>query len=324
MNPDSKSFSTPILFIVFNRPEVSQITFEAIKKVKPQKLYIAADGPRTNNIEDIEKCEETRKIIDLIDWDCEVVKLFRKENVGVVKGVVSAIDWFFENEEMGIILEDDCYPSSTFFSYSSELLQKYKNSETIMHISGSNFIETTNIDSSYYFSKFGSCWGWATWKRAWNKYDLNLIENVSEKNYLEIIRSISTNNYHYEYFKNHLSYHRIGQDNIWDWRWSFCIWFHNGLVINPQSNLIKNIGYGKEATTSKGDNEVRNKISELEISEFKVLKHPKIEETNFLFEKKIQNIYNPPLSAKAKIKKAIGIFIPAKFKNTIKNILNLK
>jgi len=126
MNPDSKPFLTPILFIIFNRAEIAKISFEVIRKIKPQKLYIAADGPRENIESDTDKCNKTRAIINEIDWNCEVKTLFRQHNLGVVKGVVSAIDWFFENEELGIILEDDCYADITFFDYAQNLLEKYK------------------------------------------------------------------------------------------------------------------------------------------------------------------------------------------------------
>ncbi len=322
---NTNNYTTPILFIIFNRAEVASITFEAIKKIKPQKLYIAADGPRENSKEDIEKCKKTREIVKKIDWDCEVKTLFREENIGVVKGVTSAVDWLFEHEEKGIILEDDCFPSDTFFTYACDLLEKYENNEKIMHISGSNFIETSELkETSYYFSKFASCWGWASWRRAWQKYDINLIENISEKEYLTTLKSVIQSKYHYNYFQNHLNYHRKGDDNIWDWRWTFCIWYNNGIVINPKVNLIKNIGYGEDATTSKGENEARNKISELKLFQIENVQHPKNIEIDLILEKRIQNIYNPPLTLKAKIKRTIGFFIPEKMKLAIKNILNIK
>jgi len=315
------NYKIPILFVIFNRPETTAITFEAIKKVKPQKLYIAADGARQEVEEDILKCKRTRDIIQKIDWNCEVKTLFRNENLGVVKGVISAIDWFFANEDHGIILEDDCLPSDSFWLYMQILLNYYKENEEVMHISGSNFIDTQKLNTSIYFSYFGSCWGWASWRRAWKKYDLNLIENVSEKDYLEILKKVSITTKHYNYFKNHLNYHRTGNDNIWDWRWTFCIWFYNGIVINPKYNMIKNIGYGTEATTSKGKNQARNKIAALETFDINKIIFPKKIEINKELEIKIQNIYNPPLTFKLKIKKVIGKIIPSFLKKQIKKML---
>ena len=146
----TSQFTTPVLFLVFNRPEKTQKVFEQIKILKPKYFYVAADGPRKSKPEEFQKCDEVRKIVGAIDWDCEPKYLLRNENLGCSKAVVSAIDWFFQNEENGIILEDDCLPDYSFFTYCSELLDKYKDQNQIMMISGSNMGHTSG-DYSYFF-----------------------------------------------------------------------------------------------------------------------------------------------------------------------------
>jgi hypothetical protein len=168
-------FKTPILFLVFNRPETTKFVFESIRSVKPAKLYICADGPRPNVENDKIHCSAVRKIVSNIDWECEVKTLFRIENKGCGKGVSEAITWFFSNEEEGIILEDDCLPNDSFFYYCSDLLDKYRFDTRIMHIGANNFLDDTiSVENDIYFSSISHIWGWATWKRAWDSYDFKL------------------------------------------------------------------------------------------------------------------------------------------------------
>ena len=167
------STSSPVLFIIYNRPETTRQTFEAIKNVQPQRLYIAADGPKTNK--DIPLCAETKEILQSINWLCDIKTLFRENNLGCKKAVSSAISWFFDQEEMGIILEDDCLPAVDFFIFCDEMLQKYKDKDEISIISGCNFQHGKKRgDFSYYFSHLTHIWGWASWRRVWNDYSLNM------------------------------------------------------------------------------------------------------------------------------------------------------
>lgn len=235
-------FTTPILFIVFNRPEPTSIVFARIREIKPQQLFIAADGPRINNTEDKIKCEEVQQIVKKIDWDCNVHYRFLENNLGCGVGVSSAITWFFENVEEGIILEDDCLPSYSFFYFCSELLEKYRNNPKIMHISGDNFqYGRKRGKHSYYFSHYTHNWGWATWKRAWNHYDFNLIPP-----------EWNTNN--------------------WDKQWELSVEKNNGLSILPNQNLVRNFGFNEEATHTKQ----AGRYSNLEEKEFEIrIQHPK-------------------------------------------------
>jgi len=175
-----QEFNTPILFLVFNRPNTTQRVFNVIRQVKPKQLFVAADGPRRDKGADEEKCEATREIVKQIDWDCEVKTLFREENLGCGKAVSSAITWFFENVEEGIILEDDCLPNLDFFGYCEELLDRYRDNREVMFIGGDNFQKGKKWgDASYYFSAYNHVWGWATWKRTWDIYDFKL-DSINE------------------------------------------------------------------------------------------------------------------------------------------------
>lgn len=238
----------PILMLAFNRPNLTRQVFDAVKKYKPVKLYIAADGARKHIVEDFQKCVQTRAIFSEIDWECEVFYLFREENLGCGKAVSTAITWFFDNEEEGVILEDDCLPDESFFTYCKSLLNFHRHNHQVMHIGGSNFQSGKKFgDASYYYSSIPHVWGWATWRRAWKKYDFNLSDlnyflnnNIIEK----YVGKGKINDFWLEVFC------KMNQKKIdtWDYQWQYTIWNNNGLSIIPQVNLIKNIGFGADAT----------------------------------------------------------------------------
>jgi len=239
-------FDTPILFIVFNRPAVTAQVFEAIRKLQPRELFIVADGPRHDD--DQEKCAQVRQIINKVDWDCQVKTLFRDKNVGVKLAGSSAIDWFFSQVERGIILEDDCLPDQSFFWYCQELLERYKDNERIWHISGNNW-QKHQITDSYYFSQIPHIWGWATWRRAWQHYDIAIKDFPKfreEKKITKLFKSKIFQMFWLDVFnKNYL-----GQDNGWDFQWAFEMFNYGGLAIHPRVNLISNIGFGTDASHS--------------------------------------------------------------------------
>lgn len=231
--------NTPILLLIFNRPHYTEETFSRIREVKPSKLYIAADGPRKNVPDDKQLCQKTRDIINQVDWDCEVKTLFRDENLGCKDAISSAVTWFFEHEEIGIIIEDDIFPDLSFFPFCEELLIKYKDDTRINHIAGyaSNDFYKKNTQD-YYFTHFMNCWGWASWRRSWQYYNKNKdrietflnyeITNVYQDKAVcdNIKQSISL------YYKNHHS---------WDWVYNTCLMMENSLCINPSVNLVKNL-----------------------------------------------------------------------------------
>ena len=169
------SVNTPVLFLIFNRPETTEIVFSVIRKAEPPRLYVAADGPRPDYPNDAESCEIVRAIATDVNWDCKVKTLFRDQNLGCKLAASKAIDWFFEQELEGIILEDDCLPDQSFFWFCQELLGKYRDDTRIMHIGGTNFqFGKERTKYSYYFSRYAHVWGWASWRRAWKFYDVEM------------------------------------------------------------------------------------------------------------------------------------------------------
>lgn len=243
-------FNTPILFIIFNRPDSTLKVFNEIRKLKPSYLYIAADGPRTEVEREYFLCEQTRnQVIKNIDWECDVKYLLRETNKGCGIGPVEAINWFFEYVEEGIILEDDCLPSPSFFFFCSELLKKYRKEQRIMTISGFNNLGVfENKGAQYFFTKMGGIWGWATWKRAWQKYNFGVPEwkNIELQNV--VLQSLRNESDRIN-MKNHLDkiVNGLSQD-FWDYQWWFYRQLYDGLGIVPVKNLIKNIGFGNGAT----------------------------------------------------------------------------
>lgn len=249
-------YNIPILFIIFNRLDTTEKVFEQIRKQKPKYLYIAADGPRKNRPDDIENCKKTRAIIDKIDWDCELKTLFREENLGCGKAVSGAITWFFENVEMGVILEDDCLPHDNFFPYCEELLIRYKEDNRIKIISGDNFQNGIKRgDDSYYFSAYTHIWGWASWKRTWQEYDF-LLENISKKEFKNILKQYCFSWNERQVWLDKFILMKKRSIDTWDFQLSFNIWKNNGMNIMPNVNLISNIGFGELSTHTNDNNNV--------------------------------------------------------------------
>jgi hypothetical protein len=240
-------FDVPILFLVFNRLDTAKLVFEKIREVKPKQLFIGSDGAREGVDGEKEKVELVRKyILDNIDWACEVKTLFRDKNLGCGYAPPQAITWFFEQVEYGIILEDDCVPHIYFFTFCALLLDKYKDNSEIYAITGCNFQDKKHGNASYYFACYFHVWGWATWKRAWQKSDIDLTEYeyfIASKH----IKQLALNTEQEQFWIATLA--RLLQNrDTWDYQWMYSIYKNNGLVIAPNVNLVRNIGWGTEAT----------------------------------------------------------------------------
>jgi hypothetical protein len=256
---------TPILFLIFNRPDTTRKVFEQIKTAKPKQLFIAADGPRENNSEDKINCKLAREISENIDWPCEVHKLFREKNLGCKIAVSSAITWFFNNVEQGIILEDDCLPNQSFFEFCEQMLEQYKNNEQIMMISGTNHLKDLEIEHDYFFSNHFQIWGWATWKRAWNKYDIEM------KDWPKIIKNKDFENIYknkkiYKYYKDVFNYGYHNLVNTWDIQWNYTCVLNKGLSVTPKYNLVKNIGIIGTHTKKGYDPNLLRQTREIKLS----------------------------------------------------------
>ncbi len=263
---------TPVVLIIFNRPDTTARVFEAIRQARPLKLLIVADGARIDRTGEAEKCQQARDICDRIDWDCEVLKNYSDINLGCGVRVSTGISWVFENVEEAIILEDDCLPHPTFFKYCEELLIKYRDDERIMHITGTNpLVESSSNTHSYCFSHFAGIWGWASWRRAWKfySYEMKLLPQALEAKFLSSIFLEPNNCLYWENV-----YTKIFNDPIkisWDYQWLFTRWSQNGLGIIPAVNLVSNIGFGIDATHTFGN----SPLAELDMKELGFpLKHP--------------------------------------------------
>ncbi|MBV9876109.1 MAG: hypothetical protein JO025_15380 [Verrucomicrobia bacterium] len=243
-------FETPILFLIFNRPQLTARVFGAIRESRPAKLYVAADGPRPEKAGEWKLCAETRTVLDQIDWDCDVKTLLRDENLGCGRAVSQAITWFFQQEEEGIILEDDCLPDATFFPFCREMLSRFRDSQEVASISGDNFFPPSlHSNQPYHFSKYAQIWGWASWRHFWNLYDFHLKGDLSE--WEEIIEKVNPIENHARYWIQVFKAMRSGLIDTWDYQVMFSAW-RNGLVhIYPSKNLIVNLGYGAEATHTR-------------------------------------------------------------------------
>lgn len=276
-----KPLNTAVLFLVFNRLEKTKLVFESIRKAKPPRLYVASDGARLQVKGEFEKVMSVRSFIqENVDWPCKVEFLFRNENFGCKYAVSEAINWFFRNESKGIILEDDCLPSHSFFWYCEELLDKYENDSRIWHIDGSNFIgNTVPFDASYDFSCYPLIWGWASWSRAWKFYDfeLNDFDFLNKNKYFNFfLESFIAG----EYWKERFIEVKYKNLDTWDYQWIYTIWKNSGLTICPSVNMIKNIGFDLEATHTKNSNNLFDNMCNEDISF--PLKSPKSISRNFL------------------------------------------
>lgn len=276
-NNETRSGTTaPVLFIIFNRPSTTNRVFEAIRQARPKQLFVAADGPRKGKDGEEEKCMEARSIINAVDWDCEVKTLFRTENLGCGRGPADAITWFFNQVNEGIVLEDDCLPSSDFFPYCTELLERYRNDLRVMDIGGVNLLpESFHSDEeySYYFSKHCNTWGWGTWRRAWRLFDYEIKSYASALKNRVLQHSFDTA-YEREYFAPifEKTYHHNADITWWDYQWEFLLRVNSGLTVWPNRNLILNIGLGDAATHTMDQGGIRSRLKHEPLAF--PLKHP--------------------------------------------------
>ena len=266
-------FDVPILITIYNRVDVTFKLYKILEVIQPKYLYINADGPKVNNELDYLRCNNTRNLFLNLSWDCVIKYNFSSDNKGCKLSVSDAITWFFNENEYGIILEDDCIPNLSFFYYCKEILEKYKNDNRIFHINGTNF--SSNVKSyttdSYSFTKFVSIWGWATWRRSWLKYDINMINfpNFTKQQFDNKSFSSYAKHHYYKSFEDMY----FNRSNSWCTQWIFAIYFHNGITITPNCNLVSNIGTQDNPTHKFLINRFRDFLNTKELT-FPLI-HPK-------------------------------------------------
>jgi GR25 family glycosyltransferase involved in LPS biosynthesis len=289
MTNKKEYFETPILFLIFNRPELSEIVFREIRQIKPKRLFISADGPRKSQPKDLLLCRTTReRILGLIDWDCEVKTLFRSENLGCGMAVSSAVNWFFDQVEEGIIIEDDILAGPDFFFFCEEMLERYRENKSVMHISGFNPVANLNLlnRQNVIVSNFGNIWGWASWRRAWSKFDLTLMEWGNPEKKKKVLSYFPSK---YRKKRRQL-YDSIfkGNTSTWDYQWTFARLLANGTSIISPISLIMNIGFNEHSThTHVRPNWAKNERGK--ISGVKIEVNPKIDTTFDLLHLKIMD-----------------------------------
>lgn len=242
--------STPVAIIIFRRPDLTAKVLDVVRLAKPSSLYVIADGPRKDKPGEAEACAATRAVIDTVDWDCEVHRHYSDVNLGCGYRPSSGIDWLFDQVESAIILEDDCIPHPSFFGYCDELLQRYRDDERVMHISGCTYrAEPWHTDSSYFFSRFPAAWGWATWRRAWKYYDIKCKDWPALRGTGFLADLIGEPVVEAFWAKQFDEASLADQGlHFWDYQWAFACWANSGLAIFPRQNLVSNIGSGEHAT----------------------------------------------------------------------------
>lgn len=233
--------NTPVAFLIFNRPDTTAQVFAQIAKAKPRQLLVVADGPRADRPGEVEKCLATRAIIEQVNWPCEVLTNYAEANLGCKQRISSGLDWVFDIVEEAIILEDDCVPELSFFSFCEALLEQYRDDERVMMISGTNYLLQLDIPESYVFSRYFAIWGWATWRRAWRKYDINLTDWPALKTQGQLDYFFAQ-----RYMRKFLGamFDAVYRQQLdtWDVQWFYSCLFNNGLSIVPKMNLVSNIG----------------------------------------------------------------------------------
>ena len=259
--PDA--LSTPVLLLIFSRPDTTRRVFDTIRRARPTRLYVAADGPRPGHPTDAARTAATRAVVQEVDWPCQVFTLFQEENLNCGLGPVTALNWFFEHETEGIILEDDCVPAPSFFRFCEELLARYRDDARVMHIGGNNFGSEAQhapgpTEPSYHFSTQRNSWGWATWRRAWQHYDYHLTD---------FRQAVAAGTLDAAFTGPLERRYRLGKmasvlalpapPDVWDYQWEYTIARQGGLYIVPAVNLVGNIGFGHDSTHTHdgGDNQ---------------------------------------------------------------------
>jgi len=273
-----KQYNIPVLFLIFSRPDTTKEVFERIRQIKPSRLYVAADAARGGRTEEAVRCRQTRAIIEGIDWPCELKTLYREKNLGCKVAVSEAITWFFEQEEYGVILEDDCLPDLSFFPFCEELLLRYKDDERIGHIGGNNFFPGIVKDSlSYDFCSFTHIWGWASWRRVWKNYRVDFPYWSEAQKDKRKRKSLFLNLWDEIYFSSFISDTLKGKNgiNTWDVQYLLTLRTQNQLSIYPAVNLVTNIGLESPNATHTA-NSRKNKSAYVEASPVSFpLNHPR-------------------------------------------------
>ena len=238
----------PVLLITYNRKENALKVLECLREMQVSALYIACDGAKENE-QDEEKVQRTRKALqEAVDWECNVQYRFSERNQGCKYGPVNAINWIFEEEEQAIILEDDIVPNPSFFFFCEELLERYREQEEILMISGCNIMSRTeSAGESYFFEPIATTWGWATWKRAWKKYDMAM-QDWQDMKKKKVLKKLFLKDTAFS-LKRDFENVAVNDTDIWDYQWQYTMIKNGGLGIVPKYCMVQNIGFADRDAT---------------------------------------------------------------------------
>lgn len=251
----SDTFKVPVLLIGYKRVSTMLRVIESLRAVRPKSLYFAANAPNPLNPDERAMCTAVRKLVEQIDWNCEIATLFRSTHLSAKDSISQAIGWFFEQVDQGIILEDDCVCEPSFFPFCQQLLDRYSDEPTVMHIGATNFRGGSRSGgASYFFSRYAYVWGWATWRRAWRNFTLDL-EEIPEPELRQILYERFKRKRDQDYWRILYRYLKSGNLDTWDGQWNIAVFRRRGLCVVPSVNLVRNIGFGPESTnTGNRDN----------------------------------------------------------------------
>lgn len=235
----------PILIIAYRRAETTKKVLEAIQNSKTRRLYVALNAPSPDRLDEKIKCEAVRKLFEEMHWKCKITFLNHDKHLSAKESITKAITWFFEFENSGIILEDDCVPSASFFSFAGEMLFKYEGDKRIGMISGNNFqFNHLRGEASYYFSRYCNIWGWATWRDRWTSYDSSMrLWPSCKSSVINELDGYLEKLYWAKIFERTYD----GFIDTWDYQWLFANWVNHRISLVPQVNMVTNIGFGRDA-----------------------------------------------------------------------------
>lgn len=234
---------TPLLLLGFNRLDTFQQIIPHIRQAAPERVYIACDGPRNEQEKTVTDAVR-QYLLESIDWTDKVYTLFRDMNLGCGQAVSEGITWFFENEDAGIILEDDCLPDTDFFTFCERNLEKYKDDERVSMIGGTNYLGQLDKDYLYegFFSQYYPIWGWASWRRAWLTYDRDM-RDWKDFRKADTLEYLLHDRVKWKMFRSLFDLASAKKIDTWDIQWVYSQIFQSSYALIPATNLISNIGF---------------------------------------------------------------------------------
>lgn len=278
--------NTPVLLIHFNRPACTRQQIVALERIRPRSVTVLCDGPRVNSPGEDLRVNEVRRQFENLPWACNIKRIYRDENLGVSKNISKGISEFFSLHEEGIILEDDCIPSASFFHFCESMLSRYKTDNRVVlisgHLGGANVFDSSE---AYGFSNYFSCWGWATWRRGWEIYEHSISEIGRSAEWKRIRNRVLPGFRQRLYWDWILLRLSTGKTDSWAYRLQLCQWRDGGLTVFPSANLIENTGFNHEATNTSGL-QIRH-VPAGEVSN--ILRHPSEVKANKLLDKFIED-----------------------------------